>query len=337
MKTALVLSGGGARGAYQIGVWKALEELNIKCDIVVGTSVGSINGALYTQGDLKKACALWKKLSIEDIFEEKIEFKNQKDLIKKYIKQAFKGGLEASSLRSKLSQALDLELFYKSDIDYGLTVTSYPKLKPVKLIKKNILKEQLVDYIVASSTVFPVFKLKEIEDNKYIDGGFKDPVPFELAKKMGASKYIIVNISVLAPNYKLPVNEDIVYIHPNNKVGFPLTFDAKKANLNLRYGYNDTMKVFKKLYGKKYTFKNLEKYYIKSATFKTLNSFIDTLEYLGKTYNIDDSKIYTFNAFNKHLVKGIEKGVKIKHRKSKAEKERQKKAKYYIKEFLSKE
>ena len=73
MKTALVLSGGGARGAYQVGVWKALEELNIKCDIVVGSSVGSINGALYTQGDFNKAYNLWKKLSIEDVFEEKIE------------------------------------------------------------------------------------------------------------------------------------------------------------------------------------------------------------------------------------------------------------------------
>ena len=337
MKTALVLSGGGARGAYQVGVWKALEELNIKCDIVVGSSVGSINGALYTQGDFNKAYNLWKKLSIEDVFEEKIEFKNQKDLIKKYLKKALKGGLEAKGLKDKLSDVLDLDTFYNSNIDYGLTVTSYPKLKPIKITKENILKEQLVDYIVASSTVFPVFKLKEINNNKYVDGGFKVPVPFELAKKMGANKYIVVNTSSIAPNYKLPVSEDIIYIKPNNKVGFPLIFDSKKANINLRYGYNDTMKVFKKLYGKKYTFKNLDKYYIKSATFKTLNSFIDTLEYLGKTYNIDDSKIYTFNAFNKHLVKGIEKGVKIKHRKSKAEKERQKKAKYYIKEFLSKE
>ena len=61
MKQALVLSGGGARGAYQIGVWKALEELNIKCNIVTGASIGSINGALYTQGALKEAEKLWYK------------------------------------------------------------------------------------------------------------------------------------------------------------------------------------------------------------------------------------------------------------------------------------
>ena len=48
-KIALVLSGGGSRGAYQCGVWQALEELGIKIDIVVGVSVGAINGAVsYT-------------------------------------------------------------------------------------------------------------------------------------------------------------------------------------------------------------------------------------------------------------------------------------------------
>lgn len=49
MKRAIVLSGGGARGAYQIGVWKALRELNIKYDIITGTSVGALNGALMIQ------------------------------------------------------------------------------------------------------------------------------------------------------------------------------------------------------------------------------------------------------------------------------------------------
>ena len=44
MKTALVLGGGGSRGAYEIGVWKALNELNIHADIVTGTSIGALNG-----------------------------------------------------------------------------------------------------------------------------------------------------------------------------------------------------------------------------------------------------------------------------------------------------
>ena len=59
MKTGLVLSGGGSTGAYQMGVMKALQELNIKCDIVVGTSIGSINGAMYVSNSLDKAEEMW--------------------------------------------------------------------------------------------------------------------------------------------------------------------------------------------------------------------------------------------------------------------------------------
>ena len=87
MKQALVLSGGGARGAYQIGVWKALEELNIKCDIVTGTSIGSINGALYTQGSLKEAEELWKNIDLETVFPITVDNNNNKELLKKYPKE----------------------------------------------------------------------------------------------------------------------------------------------------------------------------------------------------------------------------------------------------------
>ena len=50
-KTAVVLAGGGSRGAYQIGVWKALRELGIEYQLVTGTSVGALNGVLMVQGD----------------------------------------------------------------------------------------------------------------------------------------------------------------------------------------------------------------------------------------------------------------------------------------------
>ena len=45
-KRAVVLSGGGAKGGYQIGVWKVLRQMGFTPDIVVGTSVGALNGAL---------------------------------------------------------------------------------------------------------------------------------------------------------------------------------------------------------------------------------------------------------------------------------------------------
>lgn len=305
MKQALVLSGGGARGAYQVGVWKALEELNIKCDIVTGTSIGSINGALYAQGSLKEALELWNNINLETVFPISIENNSNKELIKKYFKSSINGGIEPSNLLENLKKCIDLEKVYNSNIDYGLVTVKYPTLKTVKLTKSEIPKDKLLDYIIASSTVFPVFKLKEIEDNTYIDGGYRDTVPLDLAKRMGANKFIIVNISTVCKMYRPPKNEKIIYISPNNNIGLPLIFNAKTAKVNIRYGYNDTMKVFKKMYGKKYTFKDLSNVYIKSDIFKTMNSYIDTIEYLGMIFGIDDSLIYTIDKFNCKILKKL--------------------------------
>lgn len=68
-KTALVLSGGGSRGAYEIGVWKALKELGIEIDMVFGTSVGAINGAMVAQDEPELAERLWKQMQTSMIFD----------------------------------------------------------------------------------------------------------------------------------------------------------------------------------------------------------------------------------------------------------------------------
>ena len=63
----LVFSGGGGKGAYQIGVWRALRELGLEGQVVAvsGTSVGALNAALYLKGDLEFAEQLWNSISNE--------------------------------------------------------------------------------------------------------------------------------------------------------------------------------------------------------------------------------------------------------------------------------
>ena len=93
-KLGLVLSGGGAKGAYEIGVYKALKKLNKKIDIVTGTSIGAINGMFITQKDLKGALKLWKHISFKTIYDEE-EFTAIEDdkLSKIYIEYAKKHNL----------------------------------------------------------------------------------------------------------------------------------------------------------------------------------------------------------------------------------------------------
>ena len=68
-KTALVLSGGGSRGAYEAGVWQALTDLGISIDIVTGSSVGAINGAMICQGSLEDTVNLWREIETHMVFD----------------------------------------------------------------------------------------------------------------------------------------------------------------------------------------------------------------------------------------------------------------------------
>ena len=81
MKRALVLGGGGSKGAYEIGVWKALDEMQQQFDLVCGTSIGAMIGVLYVQHDYPKAYDLWKDLKVEDIMVNGVNLDKDIELI----------------------------------------------------------------------------------------------------------------------------------------------------------------------------------------------------------------------------------------------------------------
>ena len=63
----LVLAGGGTKGAYQVGVWKALQELNINVTAIVGTSIGALNLALFLQDDIDSVIKMYEHIKINNI------------------------------------------------------------------------------------------------------------------------------------------------------------------------------------------------------------------------------------------------------------------------------
>ena len=75
-KRAVVLSGGGTKGAYELGVWRALKELSIDYDIVTGTSIGSVNGALMTIGNYEFAEKIWAEMVMGDLMGDPPPAKN---------------------------------------------------------------------------------------------------------------------------------------------------------------------------------------------------------------------------------------------------------------------
>ena len=138
---ALVLSGGGAKGSYQIGAWKALKKLHIKFDIVTGTSIGALNGAMVTQNSYRRAISLWKKINLEVLFNETVDNSNDLEVMKLYGKTFLKqGGMEVTEIEKIIKKELNYKKFYNSKINYGLVTLNLTTKKPVEISKKDIPK-----------------------------------------------------------------------------------------------------------------------------------------------------------------------------------------------------
>ena len=69
-ETALVLGGGGAKGAYEVGAIAALDALGVKAGSVFGTSVGALHAAMYAQGSMDAAAELWSSIRLSDVVSE---------------------------------------------------------------------------------------------------------------------------------------------------------------------------------------------------------------------------------------------------------------------------
>ena len=344
---ALVLSGGGSKGSYQIGVWKALKKLHIKFDIVTGTSVGALNGALITQGNFYKALRLWQRINLKVLFgEDAIESNKTIDIYKMYGKNFVKnGGMDVKEIENIIESSINKNKFYKSKINYGLVTYNLSKNKAIEITKKDIQKEKLVDYLMASATCYPAFKMKDIEGLKYIDGGIYDNLPINLALTMGADEIIAVDLRApgikKSPKRRIPTTTII----PNNKLTNFLNFYEEGNLKNIKFGYNDTMKVFNKLEGTEFTFKkshllkncsayqetyeHIIKKIINSKTLinaitdvlnittnETTDSrkkiFLKIMEQTGKSFSLDETKIYSYKKFNKELKKKLKANLKNK-------------------------
>lgn len=255
----VVLGGGGAKGGYEVGVWKALKELEIPVSTVAGASVGALNGAMMVQGDFDTAYKLWTSIGIEDVIKVEREISAAKEDRKRYnlyvntIKAAVtSGGLDVTPLKTLLKEIIDEDAIRKSSIDLGIITFSLTDFKPVKLFKKDIPEGKLVDYLLASSC-FPAFKTQEIDSKKFIDGGVYDNIPVSLMKDRKIKNVIAVDIS--GPGIVRRVNEDdfnLVYIKNSLDLGGTLSFNAEKSKENIEIGYHDTLRAFGKLKGCKY-------------------------------------------------------------------------------------
>jgi len=183
IKIGLALGGGAARGFAHIGVIKALEAQGIYPDIVVGTSAGSVVGALYAAGNtgfqLQKLAMEMDEASISD-WAVPLFRKNT-------------GVLKGEALQSYVNKAVNNQPMEKLKIPFGAVATDLKDGKPILFQRGNTGMA-----VRASSAVPGVFQPVAISGHTYVDGGLVAPVPVRFARDMGADFVIAVNISTQA-------------------------------------------------------------------------------------------------------------------------------------------
>ena len=250
-KIGLVLSGGGARGAYQIGVWQAMNELHIPFSIVTGTSVGALNGAIMTQGDLNLAVDAWSEITAKNVmnFESEADTSTKdgrREVVRAITEKAIREkSIDQTPLKHLIERYIVTDRVYRSPVDFGLTAVTYPQFQTIRLFKDEIPKEHLVDYLMASSACFPFFLPYTFNGTTYLDGGFSDNMPIQMAADRGADRILAVDLKAVGVkrpyfNCRVPVT----VIDSKADLGFILLFDADSSRMNIRRGYLDAMRVF---------------------------------------------------------------------------------------------
>ena len=200
---ALVLAGGGERGSYQVGVWKALMELDWHPQIITGTSVGSLNGAMFVLDLYEVARDMWLTIRSKDVMElpeENADLSALHSFLRSVVKA---GGRDGSPLEEIVERVLDEDALRRANIRFGLVTVEQRGLKPRELTLDEIPQGRVKDYLMASAACFPALRAREIDGVKFLDGGYSDNMPTGLAKTMGAEELVCVDlegVGITRPN-----------------------------------------------------------------------------------------------------------------------------------------
>jgi NTE family protein len=173
---ALALGGGAARGFTHIGVIEVLEGLGIRPEWVVGTSAGSLVGALYASGmslaDLKKQALALDESDLGDWT------------------MTGRGPLKGEAIERMVNRLIANKPMESFPIKFAAVATDLFNGKPIYFTRGNAGQA-----VRASSSVPGVFEPVSIRGRDYVDGGLVSPIPVSAARALGAKKVIAVDIS----------------------------------------------------------------------------------------------------------------------------------------------
>lgn len=208
-RVGLVLGGGGARGIAHVGVLGVLEELGVRVDVVVGTSMGAIVGALYASGMPPQAMDEWVRAADwDELFRDQASFRNL-SFRRKREYRAFPIPLELGVSRhgvstpsgfiagQKLNAALRGLLLPVATVrDFDDLPIPYRAIATELATGRMVVLERgdLVDAVRASMSAPGVFSPYRVGDRLLADGGLTANLPAHVARTLGADVLIVVDV-----------------------------------------------------------------------------------------------------------------------------------------------
>ncbi len=257
MKLGLCFSGGGARGAYQIGACQALKEAGVleHVEVFSGTSIGAANASIVATCSLDKAKQIWF-----DIPEDTL--RRTENLFKKLIREpgtvVLEGMYETTNLRKVLRENLDFQELKGKEVYVTISEAGKKGGGFIPLVKSTyrhyIKHESHVIYtnialqdpehafkdIIASCSIPLVFSPTNIDGEQYFDGGLYDNVPVKPLIDAGCDTVIVLHLDRLPYFYKRRY-KDITFhsIRPSGFLGWYLKFASDQSITRYQMGYDD--------------------------------------------------------------------------------------------------
>lgn len=186
---AFVLGGGGILGAAEVGMLTALHDAGVRADLVLGTSVGALNGAVYAadpDGSLPRLTALWEAADETDPFAV--------PLIERAatVARSRTHLQDASRLRAALEAHLAVDTFEALAVPFQCVAASIERAGP-----HWFSSGPLIPALLATSAVPGMLPPVEIDGEHFVDGGLVDAIPVDRALALGARTVWVLHVGRL--------------------------------------------------------------------------------------------------------------------------------------------
>ena len=314
----LVLEGGGTRGAYQIGAIQALLEQGISFDVITGTSIGAINGAMLAVGQFDLLKDLYMNIEPRQVIEASEVIYNYlsiQDFSPKQLADYGRvltdtlrsGGFDITPLRKLLEENINEQALRQGKVEFGLVTVDLQDYKARELLLPEIPEGELVEYIIASAYL-PVFKA---DKRLFLDGGFANNLPLDLLLRAGEMEHVyIIRTMAMGRHQSLERDVPMTVISPSVSLGPGLLINKERIHENNRMGYFDTLRQVKGLKGQRYYLNQVtEDYFFQLFTGLSDDRIIQLAHSLGEN-DVTHPKRYLFEIF----IPALEKILDLRHK-----------------------